>query len=397
MTNPLLAHLQDSLFPQCRVGINGFGRIGRAAFRASLERTDLIGKSPVFNLIPTNPSPVVAINHTAPSIDYLLHAIKYDSTHGTSRHAADLSIKDDALYFKDRRIELFSQRDPLKLDWKAAGAEYVIESTGKMTTVETAGAHLKSGAKKVVISAPSKDAKTIVVGVNRKEYNPSMNVLSNASCTTNCLAPLAKVLNRSFGIDYGMMTTAKKSSTRYVPSTDPPPLLTFIPGRGVGSNIIPTTTGAATAVQLVLPELAGKFTGVSVRVPVNNVSMVDLTVHLSTPVKSVHDLLLPIREASTGLSTLGPLANVLCVNDDELVSHDFLGWQYSCIVDSAATVMLNERVFKIIAWYDNEYGYACRLLDLVMFTHEVDNGKVPTPTASGWQTPTGGHDHAVRV
>ncbi|ODO03586.1 glyceraldehyde-3-phosphate dehydrogenase, type I [Cryptococcus wingfieldii CBS 7118] len=366
MTDPLLAHLQGSLFPQCRVGINGFGRIGRAAFRASLERTDLI---------------VVAINHTAPSIDYLLHAIKYDSTHGTSRHAADLSIKDDALYFKDRRIELFSQRDPLRLYWKAAGAEYVVESTGKMTTVETAGAHLKSGAKKVVISAPSKDAKTIVVGVNRKEYNPSMNVLSNASCTTNCLAPLAKV----------------HASTSSQPILDGYSKKNRRLGRGVSSNIIPTTTGAATAVQLVLPELAGKFTGVSVRVPVNNVSMVDLTVHLSTPVQSVHDLLLPIREASTGLSTLGPLANVLCVNDDELVSHDFLGWQYSCIVDSAATVMLNERVFKIIAWYDNEYGYACRLLDLVMFTHEVDNGKVPTPTASGWQTPTGGHDHAVQV
>ncbi|WVQ77538.1 glyceraldehyde-3-phosphate dehydrogenase, type I [Cryptococcus sp. DSM 104548] len=381
MTNPLLAHLHDSLIPTCRVGINGFGRIGRAAFRASLERSDLV---------------VVAINHTAPSIDYLLHAIKYDSTHGTSHHAADLSIKDDALYFKDRRIELFSQRDPLLLDWKAAGAEYVIESTGKMTTVETAGAHLKSGAKKVVISAPSKDAKTIVVGVNRKEYNPSMNVLSNASCTTNCLAPLAKVLNRSFGIDYGMMTTVH-ASTSSQPILDGYSKKNRRLGRGVGSNIIPTTTGAATAVQLVLPELAGKFTGVSVRVPVNNVSMVDLTVHLSTPVASVTDLLRPIREASTGLSSLGPLANVLCVNDDELVSHDFLGWQYSCIVDSAATVMLNERVFKIIAWYDNEYGYACRLLDLVMFTHEVDNGKVPTPTASGYQTPTGAQDLAVEA
>lgn len=172
-------------------------------------------------------------------------------------------------------------------------------------------------------------------------------------------------------------------------------------GRGVGSNIIPTTTGAATAVQLVLPELAGKFTGVSVRVPVNNVSMVDLTVRLETPVKSVADLLKPIREASTGLSSLGPLNNVLCVNDDELVSHDFLGWQHSCIVDSAATVMLNDRVFKIIAWYgesstfrqfrpdsaDNEYGYACRLLDLVRFIHEYDNGAVPTPTPSGRQSP----------
>ncbi|ADV23759.1 glyceraldehyde-3-phosphate dehydrogenase, type I [Cryptococcus gattii Ru294] len=381
MTNPLLAQIQDSFFPPCRVGINGFGRIGRAAFRASLERDDLI---------------VVAINHTAPSIDYLLHAIKYDSTHGTSRHANDLSIKDGALYYKDRRIELFSQRDPLLLDWKSAGVEYVVESTGKMTTVATAGAHIKSGARKVVISAPSKDAKTIVVGVNRKEYNSSMSVVSNASCTTNCLAPLAKVLNRAFGIEFGMMTTVH-ASTSSQPILDGYSKKNRRLGRGVGSNIIPTTTGAATAVQLVLPELAGKFTGVSVRVPVNNVSMVDLTVRLNKPVASKEELFRPIREASTGLSSLGPLANVLCVNDDELVSSDFLGWQHSCIVDSAASVMLNDRVFKIIAWYDNEYGYACRLLDLVRFIHEYDNGKVPTPTASGVQTPSGAQTPVLRA
>ncbi|KAL7419472.1 hypothetical protein Q5752_006310 [Cryptotrichosporon argae] len=344
--------------PPCIVGINGFGRIGRAAFRASLDRDDLI---------------VTAINHTAPTADYLLYAIKYDSTHGPCRHADALSVRDGALYVGERRVELFSERDPAKLDWAAAGVEYVVEATGKMTTTATAGAHLASGARKVVISAPSKDAKTIVVGVNRKEYHPSMNILSNASCTTNCLAPLAKVLHRAFGIEFGMMTTVH-ASTSSQPILDGYSKKNRRLGRGVGSNIIPTTTGAATAVQLVLPELAGKFTGISVRVPVNNVSMVDLTVRLERPVASVAELLAPVRAASTGLSSLGPLSNVLCVVDDELVSHDFLGWQHSCIVDAHATVMLNDRVFKIIAWYDNEFGYACRLLDLVRFIHTVDHG-----------------------
>lgn len=285
---------------------------GRASFRASLDREDLL---------------VVAINHTAPSLDYLLHVIRYDSTHGTTKHFDSLTIEDGNLVYKGRKITLFSQRDPALIDWKSAGAEYIIESTGKFTTLETARKHLhpNGGGKKVVISAPSKDpaVKTIVVGVNRKEYKTDMDVISNASCTTNCLAPLAKVLEQSFGIEYGMMTTVSSALVEFGPELvadphlihryTPRPLLSiflmatarraavsvrwvafvcerkdelgadlcsrfrcsprlfyhypfsspFFPstGRGVGSNIIPTTTGAASAVQLVLPELAGKFTG----------------------------------------------------------------------------------------------------------------------------------------
>ncbi|KAL8287611.1 hypothetical protein RQP46_003469 [Phenoliferia psychrophenolica] len=322
-----------SIIPLVPVGINGFGRIGRAAFRASLDRSDI---------------QVVAINHTAPSLSYLLHSIRYDSTHGTCRHADELSIDDGALLFHGRRIALFSERDPTKIDWAAVGAEYIVESTGKMLTVELAMQHVRSGAKKVVISAPSKDAKTIVVGVNRKDYTKDMHVISNASCTTNCLAPLAKHILDGYS----------KKSKRL--------------GRGVASNIIPTTTGAATAVQLVLPELAGKFTGISIRVPVNNVSMVDLTVSLTRPAASKEALLAPLREAS-----LHPrLGNIICVNDDELVSSDFLGFRQSCIIDSAATVMLNPTTAKIIAWYDNEWGYSVRILDLMVHMFHVDNDKV---------------------
>ncbi|ORY88416.1 putative glyceraldehyde 3-phosphate dehydrogenase [Leucosporidium creatinivorum] len=360
----------------CRVGINGFGRIGRASFRASLDREDLL---------------VVAINHTAPSLDYLLHVIRYDSTHGTCRHSQDLSIEDDHLVYKGRKITLFSQRDPTLIDWKSAGAEYIIESTGKFTTLEGARKHLhpNGGGKKVVISAPSKDpaVKTIVVGVNRKEYKTDMDVISNASCTTNCLAPLAKVLEQSFGIEYGMMTTVHAStSSQHI--LDGYSKKSRRLGRGVGSNIIPTSTGAATAVQLVLPELAGKFTGISIRVPVNNVSMVDLTVSLKTPVASKADLLFPLRQAAAGKSryTIGPLNEVIAVDDNELVSSDFLGWKQSCIVDAAATVMLNPTTAKIIAFYDNEWAYSVRILDLLAYMHRKDSG-APSLAPSGRSSP----------
>ncbi|SGY79472.1 BQ5605_C008g05141 [Microbotryum silenes-dioicae] len=373
-----------SVDPVALVGINGFGRIGRAAFRASLARDDV---------------KVVAINHTAPDLSYLLHVIRYDSTHGTSPYANEFSITESGdLKFLDRTIKLFSERDPEQLDWASAEVEYVLEATGKMTTVEAASRHCKpgKGAKKVVISSPSKDAKTIVVGVNRREYDSSMQVVSNASCTTNCLAPLAKVLQRCFGIEYGMMTTVHAStSSQHI--LDGYSKKNRRLGRGVGSNIIPTTTGAATAVQLVLPELTGKFTGISVRVPVNNVSMVDLTVSLTTPVASVEELLKPLREAAAGRygSSLGSLTTVICVDDDELVSSDFLGYQQSCIVDSHATVQLNPTTFKIIAWYDNEYAYSVRCLDLIRYMFEVDHGLRggETPTASRPISPVQGAAH----
>ncbi|KAI5478412.1 glyceraldehyde-3-phosphate dehydrogenase, type I [Pseudohyphozyma bogoriensis] len=371
-----------------RVGINGFGRIGRASFRASLDRTDLVGE-PSFpfgsgaagavglhaDVFLIRPPSVVAINHTAPSLDYLLHAIKYDSTHGTCKHADKLAIVDGALVFDGtHRIELFSERDPTKLDWSKSGAEYIIESTGKMTTVELASQHIHAAkGRKVVISAPSKDAPTIVVGVNRLKYQKDMDVVSNASCTTNCLAPLAKVLETNWGIKTGMMTTIH-ASTSSQPILDGFSKKSRRLGRGVGSNIIPTTTGAAKAVQLVLPELAGKFTGISVRVPVNNVSMVDLTVTFNSPVASKEALLEPLRAAAAGVSpnAAGPLSNIICVNDDELVSSDFLGYDQSCIVDAGATVMLDDYTAKIVAWYDNEWAYSVRILDLIAYMSKVD-------------------------
>ncbi|KWU43047.1 glyceraldehyde-3-phosphate dehydrogenase [Rhodotorula sp. JG-1b] len=349
---------------KARVGINGFGRIGRAVFRASLNRDDL---------------EVVAVNHTAPNLKTLLYSIHYDSTHGRLPDAQDLTVDEanNCLVFRGRRIVLFSQRDPLKLDWAAAGAEYIVEATGKMLTTETASQHLQAGAKKVVISAPAKDAetKTIVVGVNRKEYRPDMKVVSNASCTTNCLAPLAKVLHDEFGIVSGMMTTVH-ASTSSQPILDGYSKKSVRLGRGVGQNIIPTSTGASKAVALVLPELAGKFAGLSVRVPTNNVSMVDLTVRLERPAESKEALLHPLREAAAGRRkwSIAPLTNVISVSDEELVSHDFLGREESCVVDVAATLMLDPHTFKVIAWYDNEYAYSVRCLDLASYMHAVDNG-----------------------
>ncbi|GJN88192.1 hypothetical protein Rhopal_001157-T1 [Rhodotorula paludigena] len=344
---------------RCKIGINGFGRI------------------------------VVAINHTAPNLRTLLYSIHYDSTHGRLKHADDLTLDEDklCLVFRGRRIRLFSERDPTKLDWAGAGAEYIIEATGKMLTTPSASQHLDrpGGAKKVIMSAPAKDAetKTIVVGVNRKEYSPLDKVISNASCTTNCLAPLAKVLHDAFGIETGMMTTVH-ASTSSQPILDGYSKKSVRLGRGVGSNIIPTSTGASKAVALVLPELAGKFTGISVRVPVNNVSMVDLTVTLARPAANKEELLHPLREAAAGRRkfSIAPMTNVITVCDEELVSHDFLGWHQSCIVDAAATVGLNPTTWKIIAFYDNELAYSVRLLDLAKYMYTVDNG-----LHSGYQTP----------
>ncbi|BGP37565.1 hypothetical protein JCM10450v2_001480 [Rhodotorula kratochvilovae] len=358
--------------PKARIGISGFGRIGRAVFRASLVRDDL---------------EVVAINHTAPNLKTLLYSIHYDSTHGCLPNSADLTIDeaDNCLYWRGRRIQLFSERDPLKLDWRGVGAEYIAECTGKLLTTTLAMQHIEAGARKVVMSAPAKDSetKTIVVGVNRKEYRPEMKVLSNASCTTNCLAPLAKVLNDEFGIETGMMTTIH-ASTSSQPVLDGYSKKSVRLGRGVGQNIIPTSTGASKAVALVLPELAGKFTGISVRVPVNNVSLVDLTVTLTRPAASKEDLLFPLREAAAGRRkwSIAPLNDVIAVIDDELVSQDFVGRNESCLVDAAATTMLNPHTFKVVAFYDNEHAYSVRLLDLLGYMYKVDNGLM-----SGYATP----------
>ncbi|WVR04883.1 glyceraldehyde-3-phosphate dehydrogenase, type I [Kwoniella sp. DSM 27419] len=363
-----------------RVGINGFGRIGRALLRILLERDDLS---------------LVALNHTATSLEHLMTAIMFDSTHGRFRLGEDLSICPDdhpsllpatennphpsALLYKGRLIHLFSQRDATKLDWSSAGADYILESTGKMTTTEKAAVHIQSGAKKVVISAPSSDAPNCVYGINHHIYTGDVDVISNASCTTNCLAPIALVLQRAFGIETGMMTTIH-ASTASQKVLDGFSTKDIRQGRSAMGNIIPATTGAAKAVVKVLPELAGKFHGISIRVPVTNVSLVDLTVTLSTPVASKEDLIRPFRAASarrpiqsTTPHPDGPaLAGVLGVSDDKLVSSDYLSSRESSILDVDASVMLNETTAKIVAWYDNEFGFSSRMCDLVAFMARVD-------------------------
>ncbi|WWD08210.1 glyceraldehyde-3-phosphate dehydrogenase, type I [Kwoniella europaea PYCC6329] len=372
--NMPIAVTEQSSLP--RVGINGFGRIGRALFRLLLEREDLL---------------LVAVNHTAHSSEHLMTAIMHDSTHGRFRSGADLSIcpedhpsllkatpnnpKPSALIFRGRIIHLFSERDATKLDWSSANADYIMESTGKLTTKEKAEVHIKHGkAKKVLISAPSKDTLNCVYGVNHHVYIGKDDVLSNASCTTNCLAPLALVLQRAFGVETGMMTTIH-ASTASQKVLDGFSTKDIRQGRSAMGNIIPATTGAAQAVVKVLPELAGKFHGISVRVPVTNVSLVDLTVTLSTPVASKEALIRPFRAAAARRpiqsSTPHPdgpaLAGVLGVSDEKLVSSDYLSSTQSSILDVDATVMLNDRTAKIVAWYDNEWGFSSRMCDLVAY------------------------------
>ncbi|ORY34287.1 putative glyceraldehyde-3-phosphate dehydrogenase [Naematelia encephala] len=373
----------SSLLPDTvpRVGINGFGRIGRAVFRQCLARSDL---------------ELVAVNHTALTIEHLMTAIRHDSTHGPCPQAVELSVAPpdhpdllprtehnpvpSALIFRGRLIHLLSQRDPVKLDWQAAGAEYVLESTGKYTTRAKAELHIKHGkARKVLISAPSKDVPNVVYGVNHTTYTRADDILSNASCTTNCLAPIALVLQRAFGVETGMMTTihASTSSQKVLDGFSTKDVRS---GRSAMGNIIPATTGAAQAVVKVLPELAGKFHGISVRVPVTNVSLVDLTVRFSTPISSKEHLMAAFREAAAlpvltsssddtlpGDATRPRLKGVLGVSDEKLVSSDYLSSTESSIIDVDASVMLDEYTGKVVAWYDNEVGFSSRMCDLVVY------------------------------
>lgn len=357
---------------------------------------------------------VVAINHTAPTPEALLLALQYDSTHGRNPYIDQLSIVDDPstgekfLAFAGDRIVLSSERDPTKLTWDAWGAEYVLECTGKLTTIDAAKVHISvGGAKKVIISAPSKDAKTFVFGVNHGDYSSEMDVVSNASCTTNCLAPIAKVLDEVWGIEAGMLTTVHASTAsqhlldgfskknlrlgEYSVLVEEETWLisvSLMKGRSVANNIIPTSTGAASAVKLVLPQLEGKFhgkpllalcrspvphmltpsTGMSVRVPVSNVSMIDLTVTLSRPCSTLPTLLDALRAASK----TPELGGVVHVCEKELVSSDFLGRTETAIVDANACYLLNERMAKVVAWYDNETAYSSKALDMARWMHVVD-------------------------
>ncbi|KAM7526907.1 hypothetical protein LguiA_016809 [Lonicera macranthoides] len=325
-----------------KIGINGFGRIGRLVLRVATFRDDI---------------DVVAVNDPFIDVQYMAYMFKYDSTHGV--FTGTLKVLDEStLEINGKQIKITSKRDPAEIPWGDFGADYVVESSGVFTTVDKASAHVKGGAKKVVISAPSADAPMFVVGVNESTYKPSMDIVSNASCTTNCLAPLAKVVHEEFGIKEGLMTTVH-ATTATQKTVDSPSRKDWRGGRGAGQNIIPSSTGAAKAVGKVLPELNGKLTGMAFRVPTPNVSVVDLTCTLEKSA-SYEDIKAAIKYASEG-----PLQGILGYTDEDVVSNDFVGDSRSSIFDAKAGMGLSPTFVKLVSWYDNEWGYSNRVLDLI--------------------------------
>ncbi|XP_031484566.1 uncharacterized protein LOC116253732 [Nymphaea colorata] len=326
-----------------RIGINGFGRIGRLVLRVATEG---------------NSVEVVAVNDPFIDTKYMAYMLKYDSTHG--RFNGTVKVLDDStLEINGKKIFITNKRDPTEIPWGIHGAEYVVESSGVFTTIEKASAHLKTGAKKVVISAPSADAPMFVVGVNEQAYKPDMNIVSNASCTTNCLAPLAKVVHEEFGIMEGLMTTVH-ATTATQKTVDGPSMKDWRGGRGAGQNIIPSSTGAAKAVGKVLPQLNGRLTGMAFRVPTPNVSVVDLTCRLERPA-SYEDVKATIKAAASE----GPLKGILGYTDEDVVSNDFVGDSRSSIFDAKAGIGLSASFMKLVSWYDNEWGYSNRVVDLI--------------------------------
>ncbi|CAF1116787.1 unnamed protein product [Adineta steineri] len=369
-----------------KIGINGFGRIGRLVFRCALEKG----------------AQVVGINDPFVPADYMVYMFKYDSTHG--RFKGEVSTKDGKLIVNGKEIAVFTEKDPSKIPWGQLGAEYVVESTGVFTTIDKCQPHLQAGAKKVVITAPSADAPMFVMGVNEDKYTGSESVVSNASCTTNCLAPLAKVIHEKFGIVEALMTTVH-SYTATQKTVDGPSNKDWRGGRGGAQNIIPSSTGAAKAVGKVIPELNGKLTGMSFRVPTPNVSVVDLTARLDkgvgkvipelngkltgmsfrvpTPNVSVVDLTARLDKgakyadicAAIKEAANGPMKGILAYTDEEVVSSDFIGDTNSSIFDAKAGISLSDNFVKLVSWYDNEYGYSNRVVDLIQFMAKKDHGK----------------------
>lgn len=325
-----------------KVGINGFGRIGRLAFRSVMSRENM---------------QVVAINDLL-DVEYLAYLLKYDSVHG--RFNGDVEVKEGQLIVNGQSIRVTAERNPENLQWDSVGADYVIESTGFFLTKEQAGLHVKGGAKKVVISAPSKDADMYVMGVNHTELTADEMVFSNASCTTNCLAPLAKVLNDEFGLVEGLMTTIH-SATSGQDAVDSPNSK-WRRGRSVLNNMIPTTTGAAEAVGKVIPSLKGKLTGMAVRVPTVDVSLVDLTFRTQKET-SLKEILEALKNASKG-----DFKGIIGYTEDEVVSQDFVSETRTSVVDAGASLELNGNFFKVVSWYDNEYGYATKIVDLLEYS-----------------------------
>ncbi|XP_068178867.1 glyceraldehyde-3-phosphate dehydrogenase [Antennarius striatus] len=326
-----------------KVGINGFGRIGRLVTRAAFTSKKV---------------DIVAINDPFIDLEYMVYMFKYDSTHG--RYKGEVKAEGGKLVIDGHKISVFHERDPANIKWGDAGAQYVVESTGVFTTIEKASAHLKGGAKRVIISAPSADAPMFVMGVNNEKYNNSLPVVSNASCTTNCLAPLAKVIHDNFGIVEGLMSTVH-SITATQKTVDGPSGKLWRDGRGAGQNIIPASTGAAKAVGKVIPSLNGKLTGMAFRVPTPNVSVVDLTVRLEKPAK-YDDIKKVVKAAADG-----PMKGILGYTDHHVVSTDFNGDSHSSIFDAGAGIALNDRFVKLVSWYDNEFGYSNRVCDLMAY------------------------------
>lgn len=331
-----------------KVGINGFGRIGRLVFRASLSRTDV---------------QVVAINDPFIDLDYMVYMLKYDTIHGQFK--GDVCVKGDKLVVDGKEITIFQCMKPEEIAWASAGADYVVESTGVFTTTDKAAAHFVGGAKKVVISAPSADAPMFVMGVNNDKYTSDMKVVSNASCTTNCLAPLAKVINDNFGITDGLMTTVH-STTATQKTVDGPSKKDWRGGRAAAGNIIPSSTGAAKAVGKVIPELNGKLTGMSFRVPTLDVSVVDLTVNLAKPA-TYEEIKAAIKKASEN-----ELKGILGYTEDAVVSSDFIGDARTSIFDADAGIALTDKFVKLVSWYDNEWGYSNKVVDLIAHMAKVD-------------------------
>ncbi|KAL4864519.1 hypothetical protein BDV12DRAFT_176067 [Aspergillus spectabilis] len=331
------------------VGINGFGRIGRIVFRNALEAGDAVN--------------VVAVNDPFIETHYAAYMLKYDTQHGQFK--GTIETYDQGLVVNGKKIRFFTERDPASIPWGEAGADYIVESTGVFTTEEKAGLHLKGGAKKVVISAPSADAPMFVMGVNNETYNKDIKILSNASCTTNCLAPLAKVINDNFGLVEGLMTTVH-SYTATQKVVDGPSAKDWRGGRTAAQNIIPSSTGAAKAVGKVIPSLNGKLTGMSMRVPTSNVSVVDLTARLEKGA-TYEEIKATIKKASEN-----ELKGILGYTEDDIVSSDLNGDTRSSIFDAKAGISLNSNFVKLVSWYDNEWGYSRRVVDLIAYIAKVD-------------------------
>lgn len=334
-----------------KVGINGFGRIGRLVFRSSFGRDDI---------------DVVGINDPFLDAAYMAYLLKYDTIHG--RFGGEVEVQDDAIVVNGKKVAVSAERSPADIKWPACEAEYVVESSGAFLTKEKAQGHLDAGAKRVVMSAPSKDdTPMFVMGVNNENYSADMVMASNASCTTNCLAPLAKVVNDNFGIVEGLMTTVHAmTATQKV--ADGPSGKKWRDGRAASANIIPASTGAAKAVGKVIPELNGKLTGMAFRVPTGDVSVVDLTCRLEKA--ATYDAI----KAAMKAASEGPMKGVLAYTEDDVVSSDFIGEPCTSIFDANAGISLNDNFVKLISWYDNEWGYSCKVLDLIAHMDSVIKG-----------------------